>query len=389
MSLSADVIVVGGGIVGASFALQLAASNLRVAVIDRNSPIATSLEGEFDHRVYALTPTNLALLNDLGTFQPQDEARLTPIRAMEIFGDRQARLAFSARAINRNELAVIIEHRLLATRLSDKLNAAEHVQYFDKSAPKSLNADPDVVSLTLEDGTKIVAPLVVGADGAKSWVRDESGFSCREKDYEQIALVANFRCEKNHGRVARQWFADGGVLAWLPLGENIISIVWSLPAARAAELVVLPDDEFCNAVAVSGTRALGVMQLVSTVARFPLASLRSDRLVGARVALIGDAAHVVHPLAGQGLNLGLQDGAMLAQVLCAKAPPESIGDVTVLRRYERARKEALATMHVVTDGLQGLFAMDSVIAAGLRNGGMSFVNNAPWLKKRLIRHAMG
>ena len=154
MAVSADIIVVGGGIVGASFALQLAASNLRVAVIDRNSPAATSLEGEFDHRVYALTPTNMALLDDLGVFQLPDRARLTPIRTMEIFSGRQAKLEFSARAINRNELAVMIEHRLLATRLSGKLSAAEHVQYFDKSAPKSLNVGTDANPVPLKTGQK-------------------------------------------------------------------------------------------------------------------------------------------------------------------------------------------------------------------------------------------
>ena len=270
MSLNADVIVVGGGIVGASFALQLAASDLQVVVIDRNSPAATRLDGDFDHRVYALTPANMALLESLDLFQPQDRARLTPIRAMEIFGDKRATLAFSAREINRNELAVMIEHGLLAKCLSDKLHSAGHVQCFDQSVPKSLSIGADGVSLELEDETKITAALVVGADGAKSWVRDESGFSASEKDYEQIALVANFRCEKNHGRVARQWFADGGILAWLPLGENIISIVWSLPAARAAELYALSVEEFCCAVAVGGTNTLGVMYLLSAVARFPL-----------------------------------------------------------------------------------------------------------------------
>lgn len=389
MSLDPDIIIVGGGVVGATFALQLAATDLRVVVVDRASPAVAPLDTEFDHRVYALTPTNMALLEGLDLFQPQDRARLTSIRAMEIFGDKQAKLTFSAREINRNELAVMIEHRLLAKRVAEKLAVAAHVQYLDQSAPKSLNVDDEVVSLALEDGTKIQAALLVGADGAKSWVRDECGFSAREKDYGQIALVANFQCEKNHEQVARQWFADGGILAWLPLSENIISIVWSLPAARAAELYALPGEEFCSAVAVGGTKALGVMRLVSAVARFPLSSLRSDGLVKPRVALIGDAAHVVHPLAGQGLNLGLRDAAALAQALRERAVPEDIGDATVLRRYERARKEGLAAMYLVTNGLQGLFAMDSTIAAGLRNGGLRFVDNAPWLKKRLMRHAMG
>ena len=387
--MNADIIVVGGGIVGASFALQLATNDLHVVLIDRKPPPPAPLDGAFDHRVYALTPTNMALLQRLDLFQPQDFARLTAIRAMEIFGDKKVKLAFAARDLNCIELAVMIEHRVLARRLADKLAGAAHVLCLDHSIPKYLEVDADAVRLECEDGTTIIASLLVGADGAKSWVRDECGFSTREKDYGQVALVANFQCEKNHGQVARQWFADGGILAWLPLGENIISIVWSLPAPRADKLNALPGEEFCRAVEVVGAKILGVMHSISPLVRFPLSSLRSDRLVGRRVALIGDAAHVIHPLAGQGLNLGLQDAAALARVLREKAAPEGVGDTAVLRRFERSRKESLSTMHAVTDGLHGLFATDSAVAAALRNGGLGFVNNTAWLKKMLMRHAIG
>ncbi len=387
--MNADIVVVGGGIVGASFALQLAASDLQIIVVDRKPVADVALDGDFDHRVYALTPANLAMLERLNLFQPQDRARLTPIRAMEIFGDKQAQLTFSARDVNRNELAVMIEHRLLAQRVNDQLTAAANIQFLSDANLKSIEPNVDSVSLTLEDGTKIDAALVVGADGAKSWVREQCGFSTKEKDFAQVALVANFRCEKGHGQVARQWFADGGVLAWLPLAENIISIVWSMPAARADELYNLPSDAFCRAVEVGGKHCLGVMQLVSPAARFPLVELRNDKLISSRVALIGDAAHVIHPLAGQGLNLGLQDAAALAQVLSEKSVAQGIGDVAVLRRFERSRKESLLTMRAATGGLHGLFALDSSIAAAIRNTGMSLVDKAPWLKQTLMRHAIG
>ena len=387
--MNADIVVVGGGIVGASFALQLAASDLQIIVVDRKPVADVALDGDFDHRVYALTPANLAMLERLNLFQPQDRARLTPIRAMEIFGDKQAQLRFSARDVNRNELAVMIEHRLLARRVNDQLTAAANIQFLSDANLKSIEPNVDSVSLTLDDGTNINAALVVGADGAKSWVREQCGFSTKEKDFAQVALVANFRCEKGHGQVARQWFADGGVLAWLPLAENIISIVWSMPAARADELYNLPSDAFCRAVEVGGKHCLGVVQLVSSAARFPLVELRSDKLISSRVALIGDAAHVIHPLAGQGLNLGLQDAAALAQVLSEKSVAQGIGDVAVLRRFERSRKESLLTMRAATGGLHGLFALDSSIAAAIRNTGMSLVDKAPWLKQTLMRHAIG
>ena len=263
------------------------------------------------------------------------------------------------------------------------------MHYLSHSAPKSVDIRADGVSLTLEDGTKIDADLLVGADGANSWVRDESGFSTREKDYEQTALVANFRCEENHEHIARQWFADSGILAWLPLPHNIISIVWSLPAARAEELSAQSSDEFSRVVEAAGKNCLGEMSLVSPIARFPLRSLRSDRVVGTRVALIGDAAHTIHPLAGQGLNLGLQDAAALAHVLTEKSVPEGVGDISVLRRYERSRQEAVSAMHAVTDGLHGLFATDSALSVASRNAGLGVADKMPWLKKMLMGRAIG
>ena len=387
--MNVDIVVVGGGIVGVSFALQLAASDLQIRVIDRKPAVDLVLDGDFDHRVYALTPTNMAMLERLNVFQPEDRARLTPIRGMEIFGDKQAQLTFSARDINRSELAVMIEHRLLAQRVSSQLKSAANVQCLSHSSPVSIEPSVDSVSLALDDGTKIDSALVVGADGAKSWVREQCGFSITEKDFAQVALVANFRCEKSHSQIARQWFAGGGVLAWLPLEDAIISIVWSLPSARADELHALENNAFCRAVEVGGKYGLGVMQLISPRARFPLASLRSDKLVSSRVALIGDAAHVIHPLAGQGLNLGLQDAAALAQILREKSVAQSLGDIAVLRRFERSRKEAFVTMQAATSGLQGLFAWDSAIVAAIRNGGMAFVDRAPRLKKLLMRYAIG
>jgi 2-polyprenylphenol 6-hydroxylase len=387
--LNADIIIVGGGIVGASFALQLADSGLQVAIIDQAAQSSANLDGEFDHRVYALTPSNMAQLEKLNVFEPQDRLRITPLAAMEVFGDKNSRLVFSAREADCDELALMVEHRLLAQRLLERLTQSPQVNYFSSYQPSALEIGEQTVSLVLDDGTKFTASLIVGADGGKSWVREAAGFSVVEKDYEQIALVANFRCETRHENIARQWFADRGILAWLPLGETIISIVWSLPNERAQKLAALPREALCRMVGDAGANSLGAMKLVSPLAQFPLMSRRSERLVGKRVALVGDAAHGIHPLAGQGLNLGLQDATILAQTLIERAAPEWIGDRAVLRRYERARKEDLARMHFVTNGLQDLFARQSTFAAGIRNNGLAFVNAQPWLKSMLVRHAIG
>lgn len=386
--MNVDIIIVGGGIVGACFALQLEQSGLQVAVIDQTPPAVTALDGDYDHRVYAVTPANVGMLETLGIFQPTDRARFTPIQTMEIFGDRGAKLMFSAREAHCDQLAMMIEYRLLAQRLTKRLLDAAHVQYFSSTRPTTLHLDENV-SLIVDDGTEINASLLVGADGVKSWVRNETGFSVTEKDYEQIAVVANFRCEKPHGSCARQWFDNGSILAWLPLGTDIISIVWSLPSARAQEITSLSEMEFCHVVQNAGANALGTMQLVSPIAQFPLASLRSDRLVVPQVALIGDAGHGVHPLAGQGLNLGLQDATILAKKLMERSNAEGVGDIAVLRRYERSRKEALARMHYVTDGLQRLFGMKSMFASSLRSSGLTIVNGQRWLKNMLVQHAIG
>ena len=189
-----DVIIVGGGIVGASFALQLRGSGLQIALIDAKPAPSAPLEGEYDHRVYAITPSNMALLDRLDIFQPQDRVRLTPIRGMEISGDKKAKLNFSARAANRSELAVMIEHRLLATRFHERLSISKHVQIISQANPKFLDVGATDVRVCLDDGTELTATLLVGADGGDSWVRNEGGFAVREKDYDQIALVANFLC---------------------------------------------------------------------------------------------------------------------------------------------------------------------------------------------------
>ena len=387
--MNVDVIIVGGGIVGASFASRLQDSGLQVAGIEPKPAPNLPLDGEYDHRVYAITPTNMALLDSLDVFQPQDRIRLTPIRGMEICGDRKATLDFSARSANRSELATMVEHRLLATRLRERLSIAKHVQIISHAGSKSLEVGARDVRICLDDDTELTAALLVGADGGDSWVRNEGGFAVREKDYDQVALVANFVCQQPHGEIARQWFVDQGVLAWLPLGEKHISIVWSVAAARGQALIELEPQAFCLKVNAAGQNTLGEMSLASPVGRFPLRSLRSESMVKPHVALMGDAAHVIHPLAGQGLNLGLQDAQTLAQVLANRAAPEGLGDIAVLRRYERARAEAIAAMHGVTDGLQGLFASQSKLVSVLRDGGLGLVDKLPSLKKLLMGRAIG
>ena len=387
--MNADIIIVGAGIVGASFALQLGGSGLQVAVIDPKPTPSDALDGDYDHRVYAITPTNLAFLDRLDLFQPSDRVRLTPIRSMAISADNKATLEFSARAVHRTELATMVEHRLLTTRLYQRLRCANHVRMVTQANAKSLSIGAEDVSIRMDDETNLTALLVVGADGAESWVRGEGGFAVTAKDYDQIAIVANFLCDRPHGQIARQWFVDQGILAWLPLGEKHISIVWSVAVERGHAMIELAPDAFCRAVNAAGDNTLGAMTLVSPIAHVALRALRSATMVKPHIALIGDAAHVIHPLAGQGLNLGLQDAMALAEVLLSKDKPEGFGDIAVLRRFERTRAEAVAAMHGVTDGLQRLFASESKFLVALRDAGLGITDKLPGMKKLLMGHAIG
>jgi ubiquinone biosynthesis UbiH/UbiF/VisC/COQ6 family hydroxylase len=243
--------------------------------------------------------------------------------------------------------------------------------------------------LDLADGTRIAAGLVVGADGAGSAVRAAAGINVELKPYGQTAVVSNFRCERPHLNTAWQWFTAEGVVALLPLSGERVSLVWSAPDALAATLRTLAADAFAERVNERSARALGALAPIGAIHAFPLRRLTVQRLVGPSLALVGDAAHVVHPLAGQGLNLGLQDVDALLRAIGAREAVRAIGDPIVLRRYERARAEPIGLMRVTTDGLARLFAVDDPLVRRARNAGMGLVNRVKPLKSRLIRQALG
>jgi ubiquinone biosynthesis UbiH/UbiF/VisC/COQ6 family hydroxylase len=233
------------------------------------------------------------------------------------------------------------------------------------------------------------AGLIVGADGADSWVRSQAGIRVETRPYAQTAVVANFAVALPHRGVATQWFLRNGVLALLPLPGERVSMVWSTATAHAEELLALGADELAAQVMAASQARLGELRVITPAAAFPLRMQRVSRLVTARVALVGDAAHNVHPLAGQGVNLGFRDARELARVLTARGAQNDCGDLALLRRYERARKEDIAAMQLTTDALQRLFNYDNAPMASLRNLGLRFVNRQSALKNLLIRRAVG
>jgi ubiquinone biosynthesis UbiH/UbiF/VisC/COQ6 family hydroxylase len=249
--------------------------------------------------------------------------------------------------------------------------------------------DDAQATLSLSDARQIEARLVVAADGAESALRRAAGIATRVHEYGQTGVVANFRAGQAHRDTAYQWFLNRGVLALLPLPGNQVSMVWSAADADAQELLAIGPEELARRVELASSGQLGKMEPVSVAAGFALRRMRAARLIAPRLALVGDTAHNVHPLAGQGLNLGFGDAQALAGVLVERGMENDIGAVSLLRRFERSRREDLVAMEAVTDGLQALFGSDLPGAKQLRNAGLRLVNRISPLKRLLVKRALG
>lgn len=388
-SLAPAIAVVGPGIPGLATALSLAQGGLRVALIGpRARPFTPAGKQRFDPRVYAVSPGSVALLQRLGVWARIDTARTASVERMRVFGDGGDELSFDAYSATVERLATIVEE----SELLRVLDAACDYQpsIVRMVAPLvSLDAAAGQARLALEDGTAVDVRLVVGADGAQSAVRAAAGLNASTTLYGQTAVVSHFECEQPHLNAAWQWFCDEGVVALLPMPGEQVSLVWSAPDALAADLMGMSADELSVRVTGRVHAALGTLRASGAAHSFPLRLMTVDRLIGSRVALVGDAAHVVHPLAGQGLNLGLQDVAQLLDTLQAREPFRDLGDSVLLRRYERQRAEAISLMQITTDGLARLFGSTNPLVQTARNTGLAAINRLTPLKSLLIRQALG
>jgi ubiquinone biosynthesis UbiH/UbiF/VisC/COQ6 family hydroxylase len=371
---------------GLALAVALKRSRLSIALVENRAPIRP--EG-WDARIYAVSPANARFLESIGAWADLDATRISPVRDMEICGDAGGRMDFSAYDAGVSELAWIVEASSMQRELWETARRQGNVTLLCPAVPRRLTFDDAAATLTLADGRELRTRLVVAADGADSWTRTAAGIEVSFKPYEQHGVVANFVTEKPHREVACQWFRSDGVLAYLPLPGNLISIVWSTPAEHAAELLALSPEAFCERVADAGGRRLGALSLVTPPAGFPLRLMRAPRMVAPRLALIGDAAHAIHPLSGHGINLGFQDARVLAETLMQRPEHVDCGDVAWLRRFERARKEEVVALQSVTDGLQRLFSLPGQPFALLRNAGLNFTHRLPVVKDLLVRYAMG
>lgn len=381
-----DVVIVGGGLAGLSLACALRDTRLKIALVEGRAP--TPAVG-WDARIYAISPANVDFLKSIGTWKHLDVQRIAPIHAMKILGDAGARLDFSAYENGVSELGWILESSLMACELWEGVKRQGNLTLLCPAKPQSVDMQADAALLTLSDGQTISGKLLVGADGRDSWVRQSVGLAAIDTPYGEMGLVANFECERPHRGIARQWFRDDGVLAWLPLPGNRISIVWSTPDAQAKELLALPEGELCARVAAAGQHELGALRQITAPAAFPLRLIRVPKTVAPRLALVGDAAHGIHPLSGHGINLGYQDARVLAELLAATPAWQDIGEERLLRRYQRARREETVLMQTATHSLRHLFREKLPGLKPLRNLGMTLTNALPVVKNQLVRYALG
>ena len=386
-----DVLIAGAGLPGLAAACALARLGLSVALADRvgvghsGSP---SNDDDWDVSVYAISPGSAEFLRVLGAWQRLPPDRIAPVESMRIEGDAGAVLNFSAYELGERALAWIVEERALREALIPLARAAG-VAIHAPAAFDALTFSRDAAVLRLASGASLAARLVVGADGSRSWVRDAAGLGAQTKAYAQTAVVANFLCERAHRGRAYQWFRpDGGVLAWLPLPGRAVSIVWSAPERLAQELLGLAPEALAVRVAETGAHALGAFSPISRSAGFPLQSVRPSAVVAHRVALVGDAAHGVHPLAGQGVNLGFGDAEALCAVLRERGPLDDAGALILLERYARRRTEPVFAMHAVTDGLARLFGASAPWLRPVRNFGMAGLDRVPMAKRLLAQAAL-
>jgi ubiquinone biosynthesis UbiH/UbiF/VisC/COQ6 family hydroxylase len=380
-----DIVILGGGLNGAALASALKNGPHSVALVEPQPPAPTGPDSVWDSRIYAYSPGNVEWLQSLGGWR--ESVRAQAVYAMKIHGDTAGRLTFDAIDAGLPELAWIAENSRLQSALWQTLLGHPNVRLLHTPAIAVTwdAGDTPRHQLHLGNGDTITTDLLIGADGALSWLRTQAGIGFDEEDYKHIGVVANFETEKPHRGSAFQWFRTDGVLAYLPLPGNRISMVWSTPPEHAAELRALPPEVLEHRVAAAGAGVLGKLTCITPAAGFPLKRRRAHEWVRPGLALIGDAAHTVHPLAGQGVNLGFRDSRLLAEVLASGGNAGEIGRLTA---YAARRMEDVASMQFTTGNLKKLFARDDSLSSALRNWGMSFANQIHPINQALTRHAV-
>ena len=396
MLTHADLVIVGAGMVGSALALALADSGLSVVLLDRGplKPGAVESDLPFEPRVSALSLASQRILQRLGAWDGIQARRVSPYQAMHVWdGSGTGAVHFDAASVHAEVLGHIVENRVVQDALLERL-AEANVLLLPEARLELLRRSGDQWLVQLAGDRQIRAPLVVAADGATSAVRRLAGLETREWDYLHHAIVTSVRCAESHQRTAWQRFTDDGPLAFLPLDRggdtNWCSIVWSCTPKQGERLMAMDDAAFCQALGEAFEQRLGKVECSDTRLCIPLRQRHAKRYVEPGLALIGDAAHVIHPLAGQGVNLGFLDAAVLAEELRhAQARGASIAEQRVLERYERRRMPHNLAMMAAMEGFQRLFQDDRLPLRWLRNAALKQVDRHFEAKALFVRRALG
>ena len=384
---NADILVVGAGLVGLAAAIAMARQNRTVVLIDSKKP-ETAKSIAWDERVYALTPGTVSWLQALHVWAEVDLTRVNDIHAMHLWGEASADpLVLGDHDVNLPKLGVIIESQNLMYALWQQIDASGVIVVTDAKC-KYIENTQRHIRLGLEDGAEISAKLLIAADGVNSWARLQADIALKQRAFHQTAIVANFLAEKSHQDVARQWFAPHETLALLPLPEKYVSMVWSMSTESANELLTLSCDELTRKVEAQSRHVLGVLRPTGKTLSFTLNQQTATQLIAERVALAGDAAHQVHPMAGQGVNLGFRDVMQLENLVLTAHALQDIGETAFLRKYERSRKMDIVTMNVLTTGLDELFASDVNLVKKCTHWGLRQLNQQAAIKGLLIQQAV-
>lgn len=385
-----DLIIVGGGMVGCALGCAVAEAGFSVILLEQREPQREWPDEEVDLRVSALTRASQRVLENLGVWERMSRMRISPYSDMEVWDAAgSGHIHFSAAEIGEANLGHIVENRVTQLALWERLEQLPNVNLRCPAGVSELLLD-DGPSLHMSDGSRLRANLIVAADGRDSIIRAMAGIGTRGWDYDQHAIVATITPQQHHGFSARQRFMKTGPLAFLPIDDGRCSIVWSTSPQGAAELMALDDAAFCEALSEASEQMLGRIEAVGPRGVFPLRLGHAETYIRPGLALIGDAAHAIHPLAGQGVNLGLLDAAALAETLIqARSAGHPIGNQATLRRYERARKGGNMAMLAAMDAFKRTFSNEILPLALVRNLGLSLVDRSGPLKHLLVRRAMG
>lgn len=393
MTTHYDIIIVGGGMVGATLACGLAqeAEQLSIAVIDANAPNLNWDKDSYDMRVSAVTRASQNIFKNVGAWDNIVEQRVSPYQDMFVWdATGNGELHFDSADMGETDLGHIIENRVIVKALHQRMDELQQIDLLCPAQIESIAFSEDKTELMLKDKTRLSAKLVVGADGTRSWIRQQADIAVKGWDFDQAALVTTVKTEKYHQDTAWQRFLPTGPLAFLPLTDGYSSIVWSTSPDEAKRLTGIDKGNFANELEQAFESKLGKIESVAGRAVFPLRLFETLNYVKARLALVGDAAHTIHPLAGQGVNLGLADVASLIDVIVdALNEKKDIGELKVLRRYERWRRAENRSMLLAMDGLKRLFGSELSVVKDLRGFGLNLTNKLTPLKNIIMQQAMG